>query len=274
MGALGRDTTSSCFWKPRKEGFRWWWQGEVIRAVSSTGNPQVSSEGDTVWGVYQIRAKSRVCPAHSAPMGSLISSVPRNAAERLPIKLVPVRSGGHPDCVWLTKEERINTSLIRHTGINDVNLCRTGLIPERPFRVCPCYPIKPGKRASFFQTITEPSFPVPVFRVLPVSGSFWTGLELWGHSHPLILWMLLLQEVSWFYLFCEILWILNPVQDRTNHQGLSIVCSELWSSCYCSSSYAGTFLIELLLSPEETFRRLSETFTYWQSKFLVSFPGR
>lgn len=206
-------------------------------------------------------------------MGSLISSVPRNAAERPPIKLLPVRWGGHPDYVWLTKEERKNTSLIRHVGINDVNLCMTGLTPERPFRVCPCYPIKPGKGASFFQISTEPSFPVPVFRLLPVSGSFWAGLGLWGHSHPHILWMLLSQAVSWFYLFWEILWILNPLQDWTNHWGLSIVCSELWSSCYCSSSSAGTFLIELLLSLEETFRRLSETFTYWQSKFLVSFPG-
>lgn len=205
-------------------------------------------------------------------MGSLISSVPRNAAERPPIKLVPVRSGGHPDCVWLTKQERKNTSL-RHVGINDVNLCMTGLIPERPFRACPCYHIKPGKESSFFHTSTEPTFPVPVFRLLPVSGSVWMGLELWGHSHPLTAWILLSQADSWFYLFCEILWILNPVQDWTNQRGLSIVCSELWSSCYCSSSSAGTFLIELLLSPEETFRRLSETFTYWQSKFLVSFPG-
>lgn len=145
---------------------------------------------------------------------------------------------------------------------------------ERPVWICPCHPMKPGKGASFFQTSTEPSFPVPGFRLLPVSGSFWTGLELWGHSHPLIACMLLSQADSWFYLFCEILWILDSVQDWTNQRGLSIVCSELWSSCYCSSSSAGTFLIELLLSPKETFRRLSETFTYWQSKFLVSFPGQ
>lgn len=145
--------------------------------------------------------------------------------------------------------------------------------PKETFPSLSCYPIKPGKEESFFQTSAEPTFPVPVFRLLSVSGSFWIGLEWWGHSRPLIARTLLLQADSWFYLFCEILWILDPVQDWTNQRGLSIVCRELWSSCYCSSS-AGTFLIELLLSPEETFRRLSETFTYWQSKFLVSFPGQ
>lgn len=55
--------------------------------------------------------------------------------------------------------------------------------------------------------------------------------------------------------FCEF-WTLFKTEKI--NWGLSIVCCELQSSCYCSSSSAGTFLIELLLSPKETFRRLSE----------------
>lgn len=108
-------------------------------------------------GVYQIRAKRRACPAHSAPMGSLINSVPRNAAERPPTKLVPVRSGGHPDCVWLTKQEGKNTSL-RHVGINDVNLCMTGLIPKRPFRVCPVIPSSLGRKNPSSRPALNPLF--------------------------------------------------------------------------------------------------------------------
>lgn len=63
--------------------------------------------------------------------------------------------------------------------------------------------------------------------------------------------------------FCEF-W--TPFKTEQINWGLSIVCRELRSSCYCSSSSAGTFLIELLLSPEETFRRLSE----WRSLHILA----
>lgn len=63
--------------------------------------------------------------------------------------------------------------------------------------------------------------------------------------------------------FCEF-W--TPFKTEQINWGLSIVCRERRSSCYCSSSSAGTFLIKLLLSPEETFRRLSE----WRSLHILA----
>lgn len=111
------------------------------RAVLCSSIPWVIAEGETVWDVNQIRSKTRACLAQSAPIGSLIRSVPASSPRRPFIKPVPVGSGGHPDCMWPTKWDHNNTSLM-HLGFNNDVLHVTTLIPERPFQACPHHPAK------------------------------------------------------------------------------------------------------------------------------------